>query len=271
MIACGILSQGFGAGITTSPAHTSRKWRKNGKDEKGTKMFKFEHIVKYKQADERIRQNNYESRYYYNTAGHSRDGDMLIRFTVVKYAEAEDQHNQALLLERARSLGAQYLIQGQRGPQIIIPGFVDGAAGIFNDYREELTDTWEQTDNRYYGYADIRSFNSNSATAVSCRGYRRLHGHVMPGVTGVYDVTTGRKITGRQNILKKLWELGFLGDRGVVLYAADYCDGSPADVEMYKQIKPRIRTLTWNSPLVKGLATGMNKISKACDWPQEIK
>ena len=233
-------------------------------------MFRFDHIVKYKQADERIRQNRYDSQYY-NSEGHSRDGDMLIRFTVVKYAEAEDQHNQALLLERARSRGAQYLIQGQRGPQIIIPGLVDGAAGIFNDYKEELTDTWEKTDNRYYGYADIRSFNSNSATAVSCRGYRRPHGHVMPGVTGVYDVTTGRKITGRQNILRRLWDLGFLGDRGVVLYAADYGDGSPADVEMYKQIKPRVRTLTWNSPLVKGLATGMNKISKACDWPQEFK
>ena len=233
-------------------------------------MFKFEHIVKYKQADERIRQNGYESRYY-NTAGHSRDGDMLIRFTVVKYACAEDQHNQALLLERARSLGAQYLIQGQRGPQIIIPGSVEGAAGIFKDYREELTDTWEKTEHHYYGYADVRSFTSDKATAVSCRGYRRLHGHVMPGATGVYDVITGQKITGRQNILKKLWDLGFLGDRGVVLYAADYCDGSPADVEMYKQIKPRIRTLTWNSPLVKGLATGINKISKNCDWPQEFK
>jgi hypothetical protein len=56
-----------------------------------------------------------------------------------------------------------------------------------------------------------------------------------------------------------------------VLYAADYRDGSPADVEMYQQIRPRIRTLAWNSPLVKGLATGMNKISKACDWPQEFK
>ena len=233
-------------------------------------MFKFEHIVKYKQADERIRQYGYESRYY-NTAGHSRDGDMLIRFTVVKYACAEDQHNQALLLERARSLGAQYLIQGQRGPQIIIPGSVEGAAGIFKDYREELTDTWEKTEHHYYGYADVRSFTSDKATAVSCRGYRRLHGHVMPGATGVYDVITGQKITGRQNILKKLWDLGFLGDRGVVLYAADYCDGSPADVEMYKQIKPRIRTLTWNSPLVKGLATGINKISKNCDWPQEFK
>jgi len=233
-------------------------------------MFKFEHIVKYKQADERIRQNRYGSRYY-NTEGHSRDGDMLIRFTVVKYAQEEHEHNQALLLERARSRGAQYLIQGQRGPQIVIPGFVDGATDIFKDYKEVYEKIWEKTDDRYYGYADIRSFNSNSATAVSCRGYRRLHGHVMPGGTGVYDVVTGRKITGRQNILRKLWDLGFLGDRGVVLYAADYRDGSPADVEMYKQIKPRIRTLTWNSPLVKGLATGMNKIGKACDWPQEFK
>jgi hypothetical protein len=93
----------------------------------------------------------------------------------------------------------------------------------------------------------------------------------MPGVTGVYDVTTGRKITGRQNILRRLWDLGFLGDRGVVLYAADYGDGSPADVEMYKQIKPQVRTLAWNSPIVKGLASGIIKISKACDWPQEFK
>ena len=233
-------------------------------------MFRFDHIVKYKQADERIRQNRYDSQYY-NSQGHTHDGDVLIRFTAEKYAYAEDQHNQALLLERARSRRAQYLIQGQRGPQIIIPGLVDGAADIFTDYKEELTDTWEKTDNRYYGYADVRSFRSVSATAVSCRGYRRLHGHVMPGGTGVFDVTTGRKITGRQNILRRLWDLGFLGDRGVVLYAADYCDGSPADVEMYKQIRPRVRTLTWNSPLAKGLAAGMNKISKYCDWPQELK
>jgi hypothetical protein len=233
-------------------------------------MFKFQHIVKYQQADERIRQNRYESRYY-NTEGHSRDGDVLIRFTVEKYAREEDQHNQSLLLERARSLGARYLIQGQRGPQIVIPGFVDGTADIFKDYQTKLTDTWEQTDNRYMGYADIRSFNSNGATAVSCRGYRKSYGHAMPGTTGFYDVATGRKITGRQNILKRLWDLGFLADRAVVLYAADYRDGSPADVEMYQQIRPRIRTLAWNSPLVKGLATGMNKISKACDWPQEFK
>lgn len=233
-------------------------------------MFKFEHIVKYKQADERIRQDRYGSRYY-NTAGHTRDGDVLIRFTVEKYAQEEHEHNQALLLERARSRGAQYLIQGQRGPQIVIPGFVDGATDIFKDYKEVYEKIWEKTDDRYYGYADIRSFNSNSATAVSCRGYRRLHGHVMPGGTGVFDVTTGRKITGRQNILRKLWDLGFLADRAVVLYASDYCDGSPADVEMYRQMRPRVRTLAWNSPLVKGFTTGMNKIRKNCDWPQEFK
>lgn len=233
-------------------------------------MFQFEHIVKYKMADERIREHRYASQYY-NSAGYSRDGDVLIRFTVEKNALEENQHNQRLLFERARSFGAQYLIQGQRGPQIVIPELVEDTVDIFNDYKEQLTDTWEKTDNRYYGYADIRSFRSDRATTVSCRGYRRLHGHVMPGSTGVYDVATGRKITGRQNILKRLWDLGFLGDRGVVLYAADYRDGSPADVEMYKQMRPHIKTLTWNSPLAKGLATGMNKISKACDWPQEFR
>ena len=232
-------------------------------------MFQFEHIVKYKIADERIRQHRYDSQYY-NSAGHTRDGDMLIRFTVEKYAQQEHEHNQALLLECARSYNAPYLIQGQRGPQIIMQGLVK-TISIFNDYKEEYERIWERTDNRYMGYADIRSCDSDRATAVSCRGYRRPHGHVMPGATGVYDVATGRKITGRQNILKRLWDLGFLGDRGRVLYAADYRDGSPADVQMYQQLRPRLKTLSWNSPLVKGMSSGMNKISRYCDWPQEFR
>jgi hypothetical protein len=93
----------------------------------------------------------------------------------------------------------------------------------------------------------------------------------MPGSTGVYDVATGKKITGRQNILQRLWDLGFLGNRGVVLYAADYRDGSPEDVLRYIQVKPMLKTLSWNSPLVKGLDLGMTKISRACDWPDAIR
>ena len=40
----------------------------------------------------------------------------------------------------------------------------------------------------------------------------------------------------------------------------------------YRRLRGMTRDfLTWNSPLVKGLSTGMNKIGKACDWPQEFK
>lgn len=231
--------------------------------------FEFEHIVKYKIADERIRDNRYDSPYY-NTEGHSRDGDVLIRFTAEKYAQEEDQHNQTILFDRAKDIGAQYLIQGQRGPQIVIPGLVDGPGKIFVDYEQQFKRTWEKESN-FMSYLDMRSFNSNKATAISCRGYRRPNGHVMPGRTGVYDVATGVKITGRQNILRRFWDLGFLGDRGVVLYAASCRWGSPQDVQRYHEIKPILRTLSWDSPLVKGLNSGMNKIARACDWPQDIK
>jgi hypothetical protein len=232
-------------------------------------MFEFEHIVKYKQADERIRVNRYNSQYY-NTEGFTRDGDVLIKFTVEKYAREEDQHNRDILFERARNIGAQYIIQGYRGPQIVIPYLLDGNAGLFDDYEENFQTSWNKEVN-YMAYLDVRGFRSDRATAISCAGYRRRDGHVMPGSTGVYDVATGKKITGRQNILQRLWDLGFLGNRGVVLYAADYRDGSPEDVLRYIQVKPMLKTLSWNSPLVKGLDLGMTKISRACDWPDAIR
>jgi len=232
-------------------------------------MFEFEHIVKYKQADERMRANRYNSQYY-NTEGFTRDGDVLIKFTVEKYAKQEDQHNQSLLLQRARDIGAQYLIQGQRGPQIVIPSLVDNATRVFLDYGTAYQETWEKSSERYAGYIDTRSFNSDRATAVSCRGYRRPNGHVLPGSTGFYDVATGKKITGRQNIMQRLWDMGFLADRGIVLYAADYRDGSPADIAVYKEIKPKLANLAWNSQLVKALTTGASKIARACDWPREF-
>jgi len=232
-------------------------------------MFEFEHIVKYKQADERIRVNRYNSPYY-NTEGSSRDGDVLIKFTVEKYAREEDQHNRDILFDRARKIGAQFIIQGYRGPQIVIPYLLDGNAGLFDDYEENFQTSWNKEVN-YMAYLDIRGFRSDRATAISCAGYRRRDGHVMPGSTGVYDVATGKKITGRQNILQRLWDLGFLGNRGVVLYAADYRDGSPEDVLRYIQVKPMLKTLSWNSPLVKGLDLGMTKISRACDWPDAIR
>jgi hypothetical protein len=232
-------------------------------------MFEFEHIVKYKQADERIRVNRYGSPYY-NTEGSSRDGDVLIKFTVEKYAREEDQHNRDILFDRARKIGAQFIIQGYRGPQIVIPYLLDGNAGLFDDYEENFQTSWNKEVN-YMAYLDVRGFRSDRATAISCAGYRRRDGHVMPGSTGVYDVATGKKITGRQNILQRLWDLGFLGNRGVVLYAADYRDGSPEDVLRYIQVKPMLKTLSWNSPLVKGLDLGMTKISRACDWPDAIR
>lgn len=229
--------------------------------------FEFEHIVKYKMANERIRANRYNNQYY-NSEGHTRDGDILICFTVEKYALEEDQRNRARLLDSARSIGARYLIHGQRGPQIVIPGIVSGADKIFTDYQEQFKQAWE-TESNYMTYLDVRNYNSDRATAVSCRGYRRAYGHVMPGFTGVYDVATGNKLKGRQNILRALWDMGFLGDRGVVLYAANYRDGSPEDVRRYLQIKSLTKTLSRNSPIVKGLQSGMNKIYRACDWPQQ--
>jgi len=232
-------------------------------------MFEFEHIVKYKQADERIRVNRYNSQYY-NIEGFTRDGDVLIKFTVEKYAKQEDQHNRDILFDRARKIGAQFIIQGYRGPQIVIPYLLDGNAGLFDDYEENFQTSWNKEIN-YMSYLDVRAFRSDRATAISCAGYRRRDGHVMPGSTGVYDVATGKKITGRQNILQRLWDLGFLGNRGVVLYAADYRDGSPEDVLRYIQVKPMLKTLSWNSPLVKGLDSGMTKISRACDWPDAIR
>jgi hypothetical protein len=189
---------------------------------------------------------------------------------VEKYAREEDQHNRDILFDRARKIGAQFIIQGYRGPQIVIPYLLDGNAGLFDDYEENFQTSWNKEVN-YMAYLDVRGFRSDRATAISCAGYRRRDGHVMPGSTGVYDVATGKKITGRQNILQRLWDLGFLGNRGVVLYAADYRDGSPEDVLRYIQVKPMLKTLSWNSPLVKGLDLGMTKISRACDWPDAIR
>lgn len=231
--------------------------------------FEFEHIIKYKLADERIRDNRYNSQYY-NTEGNTRDGDVLIKFTVEKYAREEDQHNRDILFDRARNIGARYVIHGCRGPQIVIPHLLDSNAGLFNDYEDQFKLIWER-ESKYHAYSDIRNFKSDRATAISCRGYRRRDGHVMPGNTGMYDVETLKKITGRQNILKRLWDLGFLGYRGTVLYAAEHRDGSPQDVLKYLQIKPMLRTLSWNSPLVKAVASGMNKLGRDCDWPQDVR
>lgn len=233
--------------------------------------FQFDQIAIYKAAEERIRCDRYSNQYYNRDNQFSRDGDVLIKFTVEKYAIEQATNNHELLLSQAREVGAKILIQGLRGPQIIVPGDEQNSQRIFKGYRTAFEAGFEnQNTYSYINYVgEPSSFASSRAVAVSCRGYKINNGHTLSKFKGVFDVVTGKKITGRSNILDLLWQQGFLAERGQVLYAASPSFGTPSDIETYNDIRNRLQLLSPHSPLRAACYNARRKISRNCDWPQQ--
>lgn len=235
--------------------------------------FCFDNIVIYKLAEERVRRNRYGRSYWGESNSYTRDGDVLIKFTTEKHATEEAMANHAYLVKRFRELGAKYLIQGLRGPQVLFAldtherSRTEIVLKLFKEYESAHDRAWKQQREKYYSSLYTPVYNSRVGTAIACTGLRKNHGHVMPRMTGFYDLETGGKITKRTEILERLWDLDFLAERSTVLYAADYRLGSPKDIDFYNNMMPQIKTLDSLSPLRSSIESARRKISKSCDFP----
>lgn len=231
------------------------------------KEYQFENLIPYIRSSKKLKSGWYR-------AGEGREVDEMVVFTTSKAAITESQHNFDLMLERCREKNVDYLIFGHNGIQVLMKEdeFTTKDAGeyVLREFREKLNNIKDPD-----GYGSFHLYTPSTETSREGYSFYLVYTYygkemALKKNMGFYNVKTGKKLTKRDEILKLLWNMGFLAERRRVLYAASLSSGSPEEIRTYHTMKPKIDALPRRAYLRDGFYTAWRKLDRACDYPDFI-
>lgn len=226
--------------------------------------YRFENLIPFIRSSQKLKSGWYRG-------GQGRDVDEMVVFTTTVAAKEESQHNFDVMLERAREKGVEYLVFGYNGVQILANKdvFETKEIGdyILNDFRAQLNNTKDSD-----GYGLFHLYNPTTETSKEGYSFYQVYTYYGKELSlkknmGFFEVKTGKKITKREEILKLLWDMGFLAERRRILYAASLTQGSPEEIRTFQTMKSKIDTLPKRSFLRDSFYTAWRKLNRTCDYP----
>lgn len=226
-------------------------------------MLRYETIYNVNQSRDRIRRNYYNSPWT-NSDGNTREGDELSLFTFGKQAQADSEHNLNWCLSVARDAGLNLLVVTQNRIQLGGHGepIVAAKSVLFPP-------TWLRDYNAWVdGTTDAvpRIEENDHGRFIDFYTYRRSM--LMQDHQGVYDVSTGRRIKNRRDIIERMWALGFAAQRGRPLtFARTHWAGNREELETITRLADRYWSRRGQSDAAKKMVSAYTSINRYCAWP----
>lgn len=226
-------------------------------------MINYQVIYQVNRATERLRKNSYHS--MWSDKNHSRDSDMLSLFTLESQARQHSLDNLDRVLQVARQHDQNLVIVKSKMIQVVGAGSGQNTTVAKTLLPAQwLEDYAKWIDNS--GSVGARFDTSNRGEAMEFWMYRP--GVVLPRQQGVYDVTTGRRLTNRREIIQRIWDLGFASARGRPPHAARIrWTGTREELEEITVLADRYWSRRNTSEAAKKLVSAYRSINRYAAWP----
>jgi len=171
-------------------------------------MLKYESIYEVSGARRRLKKGL--DRYSYRYDGRTRDNDQLSLFTFETPALADSAHNLDFLLAQARGHDQRYVVLTDTKVQIAGEHDTEPVAAAIAP-RAWLGDFAEWLE-AHHGHVAPAVDDTRHGSVMTLQSWR--HCFCLKEHQGVYDVTTGQRMTRREDIIRAFWSLGFATWRG---------------------------------------------------------
>ena len=224
-------------------------------------MLKYQTIYAVNGARRRMMDSR-RDRYRWRSDGVNREQDQLTLFTFESEAVADSQHNLDWSLAQAREHNQRYLVLTPMTIQTVGWSRADQVALAITP-RSWIQEFREWLDNEHQYYA---TESSDRAEAMHFQTWRRCL--ITKEHQGVYEVSTGRRLTSREEIIESLWDMGFATWRGRPYSVARMrWSGNRSELEevtkLYHQHYARHRT----SDMAKKMVSAFRSINRYAAWP----
>jgi hypothetical protein len=224
-------------------------------------MLKYETIYEVAGARRRLKG---QDRYSYRYDGRNRENDQLALFTFENEALHDSQHNLDWLLELARSMDQRYVVLTENKVQIAgdLPGRSSQVARAMTPRSwSDLFDLWCESKS-----PNATSDETSRGGMASLHLWRRclaLKEHL-----GVYEVSTGRRITNREEIIRAFWDLGFATWRGRPYSIARLrWSGEREELEELTALNNRYWYNSYKTEVAKKIVSAYRSINRHAAWP----
>jgi hypothetical protein len=220
-------------------------------------MLAYKNIYAVRDAEERLRRD-----YRWGAGHHTRDSDTLLMFTIGAKAEEDATNNLDFLLSLGQKHSATHLVLHGNKIQFL-------ADHNSNSIEQDLLPTewtrqyqeWLESKNLEFAVQD-----SGQGFCHSFRPWRRAF--ATRKTHGIYDLSTGTRLTNRQEIIERIWDHGFAAWRGRPLSVANIrWSGSRSELEDLVQIADRYWSRRHNSDMAKKMCSAYTAINRYCAWP----
>ncbi len=220
-------------------------------------MLKYENIYAIRDAEERLRRG-----YRWGSGNHTQASDTLLMFTIGSKAEEDATSNLDFLIALGQKHGASHLVLHGNKIQYL-------ASHANNELEQDLLPRewvkkyleWIDSKNLEFGIQD-----SGQGFCHSFRPWRRAF--ATRKTHGIYDLSTGRRLTNRQNIIERIWDHGFAAWRGRPLSVANIkWSGTREELEDLTNIADRYWNRRHKSDMAKKMCSAYTSINRYCAWP----
>jgi hypothetical protein len=227
-------------------------------------MLRYEHIHEVSNARRRLGDSR-RDRYAWRQDGRTRDNDQLALFTFETPALADSAHNLDFLLAQARGHDQRYVILTDTKIQIAGEHDTEHVANAIAP-RAWLRDfaEWQETANYYDSAPTVE--DTRHGSVVTLHSWR--HCFCLKEHQGVYDVTTGRRMTRREDIIRAFWSLGFATRRGRPYSIAKLrWSGEREELEELTALAGRYWYNRNLSDVAKKIVSAHRSINRYAAWP----
>ena len=226
-------------------------------------MLNYDIIHKTRQARHRLAHHAYSRPRWDGDASATRDSDKVLLFTWETKAIEASQANVDWAIAVARDYDQDLLVIKPYTIQVAGRTYARQAADkLFsrdwlidhNDWLGSATGIRPQLDETNRGHM---------AGLYTYRACMCLAEH-----QGVYDVTTGQRMTNRRAIISRMWDLGFAANRGRPLaMARPRQTGTREDLELITELADRYWERRYENEATKKLVSAYRSINRYAAWP----
>ena len=230
--------------------------------------MKFDRINEFIQAHETMRKGYWWAR---TSNKESIEAARVTMFTLGDYPEQDSAENLTELFEIAERFDHRYLVVKDRFVQFIGGYNIPDHKFFTRTLRDHIKQTLAI---RSYDTANLNLELQVSDNNSICNTFRPSYymNVCMPTHQGVYDVTSRKKITNRQEVIKTFWKFGFIARRGRPLSVAkDTLGATSSEIEKliddYNLVTKSIGLDKKMTEYRRRTITTFKTISRYCAWP----
>jgi hypothetical protein len=228
-------------------------------------MLRYEHIYEVSGARRRLGNRTHRrDPYAWRQDGRNRDADQLALFTFESAALADSAHNLDFLLAQARGHDQRYVVLTDTKIQIAGEHDTERVAAAIapREWQQDYL-KWTEANG---GHAAPTVEDTRHGSVVTLQSWR--HCFCLKEHQGVYDVTTGRRMTRREDIIRAFWSLGFATRRGRPYSIARLrWSGEREELEELTALAGRYWNRQYRSDVAKKITSAHRSINRYAAWP----